>query len=414
MRFLPWTYGLLSGVCALAGVTAAQDAPTGVNLLRAVPTTLAVSSTVANANLLPEHLVDGKLSTAWNSKTGELVDAWIAVRLPSDVRVQAIRLTAGFVQQKKTGDLFTMNPRIRRVRVSRAGKTLVEHTLDIENRGLQQISLDQPGGDFEVRVLEVVPGSKPHWRETCVSEIEVIGIPGATGQGKKHTPDVRIGSLDAPPTLTKEQCVRALFPQAKGARTGPDKTDPVITEVLVLPFRPDVVLCSIGQAEKGPDTTTMSVAAVQRAPKPKLLGQPLHLELRTHASPGECVTHDAGVTLEPFPLTRQELGLLVHARQQHEQPGTTDTTTRSTLHRVGSEGLTEILAYESTEQEAETTRSSRCELLPVTPARSLPPLVVQCEVTRGDWHNEDARKNGTRASTQKTRYTWNGTSYAPK
>src|SRR5690349_5204487 len=147
-----------------------------VNLLLSTPTTVAVSSTVANAAIVPEHLVDGKLSTAWNSQTGELAGAWIAVRVPADAKVKTIKLTAGFTQKdKKLGDLFTLNPRIKKVRVSQAGKTIVEKTLDIENRGLQDIAVDLPGGDFEIRVLEIEPGKKKNWRETCVSELEVWG-----------------------------------------------------------------------------------------------------------------------------------------------------------------------------------------------------------------------------------------------
>ena len=92
-----------------AGLAQAQSPPRLLNLLTAVPTTIAVSSVVANANLVPEHLVDGQLSTAWNSKTGELVDAWIAVRLPAEVQVKTIKLAAGFIHKKPSGDLFTMD-----------------------------------------------------------------------------------------------------------------------------------------------------------------------------------------------------------------------------------------------------------------------------------------------------------------
>jgi hypothetical protein len=95
-------------VAALSSTAYADD----VNLLVSTPTTVAVSSTVANAAILPDHLVDGKLSTAWNSQTGELAGAWIAVRVPADARVKTIKLTAGFSHKDKKQDWFTMNPRI--------------------------------------------------------------------------------------------------------------------------------------------------------------------------------------------------------------------------------------------------------------------------------------------------------------
>src|SRR5687767_9604324 len=129
-------------VALLGGVAHADD----VNLLVSTPTTIAVSSTVQNAAIVPDHIADGKLSTAWNSKTGELVGAWVVVRVPADAKVKAVKLTAGFAHKDKQGDLFTMNPRIKKVRVSHDGKQLAEHALDVENRGLQSIPVDVTGG----------------------------------------------------------------------------------------------------------------------------------------------------------------------------------------------------------------------------------------------------------------------------
>lgn len=83
-------------VALLASSAYADD----VNLLTSTPTTVAVSSTVANANILPEHLVDGKLATAWNSRTGELVGSWIAVRVPPDAKVKTIKLTAACASRR--------------------------------------------------------------------------------------------------------------------------------------------------------------------------------------------------------------------------------------------------------------------------------------------------------------------------
>ena len=97
-----------------------------VNLLAHRSTTINVGSTVANRAIKPEHLVDGKLDTAWNSKTGDLVGAWLVVRLPADAKVQSIKLTAGFTKvDPKLGDLFTENPRIKKLRITH-DKTVVE------------------------------------------------------------------------------------------------------------------------------------------------------------------------------------------------------------------------------------------------------------------------------------------------
>jgi len=188
-------------VIATARVTAADAPAARVELLHRVATTVAVSSTVANPRILPHHLVDGDPATAWNSRTGDLVGAWIAIRLPPEAHVDVIRLSAGFTQVDNKADLFTMNPRIRKLRVSRNGKRLFEKQLNIESRALQDLPVDAPGGDFRIEVAEIVPGSKPSWREICVSELEVWGTPPPGTPVGQTTPAVRVGSLDASAVL---------------------------------------------------------------------------------------------------------------------------------------------------------------------------------------------------------------------
>src|SRR4051812_28926948 len=155
---------------ACASVAHADD----VNLVVSVPTTIAVSSTVDNRTILPDHLVDGKLDTAWNSRTNQLIGAWVGVRLPADVHVDSIKLTAGFTKKdKRYGDLFTMNPRIKKVRVLRDGKLAAEQTLDPELRTLQEIKINAAGGDYRIEIADLIPGTKKTWREVPISELEV-------------------------------------------------------------------------------------------------------------------------------------------------------------------------------------------------------------------------------------------------
>ena len=175
---------------------AAQPAEPPVDLLRTTPTVVAVSSTVANARILPTHLVDGDLATAWNSRTGDLVGAWLAARIPYGAHVTAIRMSVGFAHVDRGQDLFTMNPRIKRVRVWH-NESSVEHSLDPEDRGLQEIAVDIPGGDIRIEVVEVVPGTKRAWREICVSELQVWGTLPRGGVPVPSTPAVQVGSLDA-------------------------------------------------------------------------------------------------------------------------------------------------------------------------------------------------------------------------
>jgi hypothetical protein len=157
-----------------------------------------VSSTVDNPKILPAHLVDGDPATAWNSRTNDLVGAWIAFRVPREVHVDQIRMSAGFTHTDAVGDLFTMNPRIQRVRVSRDGVVVLEQRLDPGSRKLQELAVDAAGGDFRIEVTEIVRGSKRSWREVCVSELEVWGTVPSTMPVGATTPAVRVGSLGAP------------------------------------------------------------------------------------------------------------------------------------------------------------------------------------------------------------------------
>lgn len=175
-------------------------APASENLLHTVPAKVAVSSKVANPKDFPEFLVDGKLSTAWNGKTGDLVGGAIAFRVPKDAHVATIRLTVGYDATSKTGeDLFTANHRIAEVAVERDGAKLRSFTLDPEKRGLQSLRIDGPGGDYRIVVEKTAPGSKKAWRELVVSELEVLGTPGRDVLAHAGPPTVVVGTLDTAP-----------------------------------------------------------------------------------------------------------------------------------------------------------------------------------------------------------------------
>ncbi len=194
--------------CLLLATGLAHAEP--VNLLTHSSATINVSSTVANRAIQPAHLVDGKLDTAWNSRTADLVGAWIVVRLPADVKVQSVKLTVGFTKvDPRLGDLFVQNPRLKKVRVTH-GKTVVDKELDISNRGLQDIPIAGDGGDYRIEVLAVEMGTKKAWRETCISELEVWGtIARPTGT---RVPAVYVNSFTPPPPFSEDDCNQLLTP----------------------------------------------------------------------------------------------------------------------------------------------------------------------------------------------------------
>src|SRR5882672_3650312 len=89
-----------------------------IDLLHSAPSTITLSSRVANPAIKPEHLADHDFDTAWNSKTGELVGAWIDIAVPEHASIVELRMTAGHTGKGPKGeDYFTMNPRIRAIKV---------------------------------------------------------------------------------------------------------------------------------------------------------------------------------------------------------------------------------------------------------------------------------------------------------
>ena len=60
------------------------------------------------------------------------------------------------------------------------GALVREVDLDPEVRAPQDLPIDGPGGDYKIEVLATIAGSKPTWREVCVSELDVLGTAPAT------------------------------------------------------------------------------------------------------------------------------------------------------------------------------------------------------------------------------------------
>ncbi|MCA9669873.1 MAG: hypothetical protein KC503_29965 [Myxococcales bacterium] len=154
-----------------------------------------VSSLVDNRRISTRELVDGDLSTAWNSRTGKLVGEWVGFWLPAGARVEQIKLTIGDVRRKGIRDLFVLNHRIHKVRLWRGRTKLSEHTLDLSSRALQSIAVrDGRGGAlFRVEIITVEPGKKRRWREICVSELQAWGSAPKL-HPKAHTPLAIVGA----------------------------------------------------------------------------------------------------------------------------------------------------------------------------------------------------------------------------
>ena len=398
--------GLWVSIIAVTGVARAEDKP--INLSTSLPTTIAVSSTVDNAAIKPEHIADGKLDTAWNSLTGDLAPH-VMIRVPATAKVTSIKLTAGFTKvDKKLGDLFTMNPRIKKVRVS--SRTIAkDFDLDIANRGLQELKIDLPGGDIDIAVVASEPGTKKTWREISISELQVWGTTTKPA-AKLQKPIVRVGSFEPPAVLTRAECLKVMFPKAKGNRVGPEAEDEKIVGFSALALGGDIDICRFEHADDV--TTTAEIAAVRRTPRLAVIQR-----IDTLHTSSEVIDKDMGagkestVDLEAFPLTTTETGLLVHESDRTFGPMQDDGHTDSTLYRVTTAGMVPILTYKSTWSGGESDDADRCTLQPPTLGTNLPALQMECVKSEGRWHGEDPRGNGTFTEERMVKFRWKGNAY---
>lgn len=392
----------VSMLAAFVGVARADEKP--INLLTAVPTTIAVSSTVDNTSIKPEHIADGKLDTAWNSRTGELTPH-VMIRLPAQSKVTSIKLTAGFTKiDKKLGDLFTMNPRIKKVRVKSGAKT-AEFPLDITKRELQELKIDLPGGDIDIEVLASEPGSKKTWREISISEIEVWGT--TTLPGSKQKPAIRLHSLDALPVLSRAECAKAV-----------GKVSGKVSSTDEIAVSKDLTVCRIDAAQ-GEGRTHVTLAAVSRGAK-KVLGTPLEIDLENRESKFSGDPNDTGssgvVEAELFELRTTEQGLQITEKTGSSTMYSSDSTEKITLYRVDASGFGELATWTTkNEGSMESNRGTDCTLLPFTPSSAMPKkLKVECVEWYDDYHNEDPSERGRHETKSSTTYVWDGTSYKEK
>jgi len=393
----------------------AEEAPL-VDLLTSAPSTIAVSSTVDNATIRPEHIADGKLATAWNSATGQIIGAWVEVRVPAEARIKQIKLTPGFAAvDRRLGDLFTKNARIKRLRLSHAGRPIKDVTLDPTRRTLQTIDVDLPGGDLRLEVLAAEPGSKKAWREACISELEVWGtLPaGAAPPTKRTRPAIRIGSLDALPVLSKADCrviVLTADRTIRGARVTVDEQ---------VALSKDVTICRFDRAVAGELDVTVDVAAVDRRTR-TVLGAPVTETIQRGEEPEHEFTRGMGPTehtdrveLRVVPLTRTESALLVEVIDDHGAWFGGGGAATATLYRVTAQGLDAIARWTSTRDKSmEGGSSDECELVEPTVGAKLPArLELACHSTDEDWHNEDVDKRGMNEQERTEFLRWDGARY---
>lgn len=190
-------------------VDAATPKPRHVD--RGFVDTVVVSSRVDNDTESPRALVDHDPDTAWSSRTGDMVGAWIALRVRGTPSLRGVRLTVGMT---KDDDLFVQNPRISEVSISfapaireagvertEAATTLVtSFPLDTESKRLQTVPFTAVGpGVLKIVVTKVRAGSRASWREVSISDMDVFG---AGGDVDLNPGEVLVGSFAPQPRGT--------------------------------------------------------------------------------------------------------------------------------------------------------------------------------------------------------------------
>ena len=178
-----------------------------MDLLHRTGAQIGVSSEVENPTDMPDALVDGDPSKAWQSRTSDLKGAWVAFRVASDARIARIGIVPGVAQKTEALDLFTANQRVTKVRLTEydSGKLLGEFPLDPTKPELQYIPVDLPGGAYKITVTGVLAGSKKSWRELPIGGFTIEGKPGSDAPGPVS---VYVGPLGV-----RERLPRVLTPR---------------------------------------------------------------------------------------------------------------------------------------------------------------------------------------------------------
>jgi hypothetical protein len=175
-------------------VVVAEPMSDQLDLLHGIRTEIAVSSAYRDQSAQLGRLFDGDPSTAWNSRTGELVGAWIEVRIPEGAEVESIGLIPGFARTDGETSLFTGNHRISGVRVLLNGVELDTFEVATETAELVPLTVASGGGVYRIEVTSVLPGTRTDWQETCISELQFTGrAPGAIAGSTE--PTAAIGAL---------------------------------------------------------------------------------------------------------------------------------------------------------------------------------------------------------------------------
>ncbi len=158
------------------------QAQPSVDLLYLEGASVSVSSTEEDSPNVPAYLVDGSFDTAWKSKRGESVGAWIRVKVPKERYLE--RLSIALHESKKQQSANRLH-----VRVSMDDASLGEFDVTSKSGEPVAIAIQKPGGTLRIDVVGATDSSGAPSSQIAVTDLRVIGY----------------GALPvyAPPTSTK-------------------------------------------------------------------------------------------------------------------------------------------------------------------------------------------------------------------
>lgn len=187
-----------------------------VDLLRAAPTTLRVSSSAPEGSSIAD-VTDGDTSTGWTaaSRAGE----WIEAELPDAAMVARIELASRSLGDSE--EAIRATPRIRRVRVVHEDVPLGEYDIEPGLTAFQTLHVMGSGGRWRIEILALTSGGDA----VGVGELRFMGHAEGAEAGT-HVPTVEI----APPqdgasaveqevlALATDPSEGAIFGEASGLR----------------------------------------------------------------------------------------------------------------------------------------------------------------------------------------------------
>ncbi|MGD0112437.1 MAG: YARHG domain-containing protein [Armatimonadota bacterium] len=128
----------------------------------------------ASGKYEPRMVLDGEKSTAW-CWPAPAVGASITISYPSVREISLVRILPGYAKvHPQYGDVFTLNNRVKRVKVTFPGGGNVSALLN-DSETLQDVPVSPAvrSDRLSIIVEEVYPTSR--WTDTGISEIEVSG-----------------------------------------------------------------------------------------------------------------------------------------------------------------------------------------------------------------------------------------------